>query len=408
MRFRYLAATAANKRSSGWIDASSDQDAAAELRSKGLFVIRIRKASRLASLWAFLNQDIALRAPLTAPQLAAMTQEWAGLLEAGISVEESLRLLTETAHAPARTILQRIREDVKEGIALYEALSRHPRCFPAVYVSLVQASETSGSLSSTLVRLADDLAAQRGVMEDIRNALLYPAFLLVTAIIGITTLLVVVVPNLEGLLGPRGYDTLPAATRMVIAISHVLREDGFVLLLAMLGLVAGMTAFAKTEKGCLQLHRLLLRLPVIGSLIRTIETARFTRIFGAMLQGGVTVPRGMPLAMQAVSNRVMRHRLMEAHETILIGAGIGDAIARSDTIPADAIGLIRMGERTGQLDTALGRAAALYEGRAARRLKALTTILTPALTIGFGLLAGLIIYAMLSTILSINDLASQP
>ncbi|MGO4389322.1 type II secretion system F family protein [Microvirga sp. 2YAF29] len=408
MRFRYLAATAANERSSGWIDASSDQDAAAELRAKGLFVIRIRKTSRLAALWAFLNQDVSVRSPLTAPQLAATTQEWAGLLEAGISVEESLSLLIETARAPARAVLERVREDVKEGLALYEALARHPRCFPATYVSLVQAGETSGSLSSTLVRLADDLAAQRGVMEDIRNALLYPAFLLVTAFIGITTLLVVVVPNLEGLLGPRSYDTLPAATHMVIAISHALREDGLVLLLALFILTAGLTAFAQTDKGRFRLHGLLLRLPVLGPLVRTIETARFTRIFGAMLKGGVTVPRGMPLAIQAVSNRAMRQRLGEAHEAILIGAGIGDAIARSETIPPDAIGLIRMGERTGQLDAALSRTATLYEGRAARRLKALTTILTPVLTIGFGLLAGLIIYAMLSTILSINDLASQP
>jgi type II secretory pathway component PulF len=246
---------------------------------------------------------------------------------------------------------------------------------------------------------------QRRTREEVRNALLYPAFLMVTAIAGITTLLTVVVPNLENLFGSRSRDTLPAATRIVIATSHLLRDNGLVLALGLIVLMMALVAVAGSPVGKTFVNRLLLKTPIFGSLLQIIETGRFTRSLSALLAGSVAVARAMPLAVRTVSNGAMRHALQTAHERIMTGAPVGEAIAASGVLPADAIGLIRMGERTGRLDAALERIASLYEGRAARKLKALTTVLTPVLTIGFGLVAGVIIYAMLSTILSINDLA---
>ncbi|NIX78432.1 type II secretion system F family protein [Microvirga terricola] len=407
MRFRYVAVTLANERHIGWVEAPSPEAAAAELRLKGLVTIRLEKASAFASIWTSLNREVSFRPPLTASDLANLSQEWAGLVEAGISVEESLGFLQSSCKPSGRNVLARVREEVKEGSTLHEALAHRPDCFPLTYVTLVQAGETAGSLGSTLRRLADDLASQRSILEDIRNALLYPAFLLITAVIGISTLLVVVVPNLENLFGTRSHETLPTATRLVIATSHLLREGGIAILISLSVLAFGLAMAARTDSGRLAIHRGLLKTPVVGFLVLIIETGRFTRSLGALLKGGVTVSRAMPIAIRTVANQALRTRHERAHALILTGSGVGDALAEADAMSADAIGLIRMGERTGQLDASLERIAVLYEGRATRRLKALTTVLTPVLTIGFGLLAGVIIYAMLSTILSINDLASQ-
>lgn len=405
MRLRYLAATSANERRTGWIEASSVQEAVGELRTKGLFVIRLEETSIGAQIWASLNREIQLRPAVSSRDLASLSQEWAGLLEAGISVEEALSIVMASGRPSAAKILSGVRDEIIKGSSLHVALARYPDCFPATYVTLIQAGEAAGALGSTLRRLADDLSMQHGVMEDVRNALLYPGFLLVTAIVGISTLLVVVVPNLEDLLGEQGLDTLPITTRLIITASHALREHGL-LFLDVVGVVAlSLIAITRTRIGRLSLHRFLLRLPLIGVLIQAVETGRFARSFSALLKGGVSVPSAMPLAVKTISSLAIRLKLERAYEGILTGTGIGDAIAKAAILPRDAIGLIRMGERTGQLDLALERTAMLYEGRATRRLKALTTLMTPSLTIAFGLVAGGIIYAMLSAILSINDLA---
>jgi len=400
-----MAATSANERRTGWIEASSIHAAAGELSNNGLIVIRLEKGSLAAQVWASLNREIHMGPAISSRDLATFSQEWAGLLEAGISVEEALSIMAASGSSSAAKILSSVRDEVTKGSPLHAALARHPDCFPVTYVTLIQAGETSGTLGSTLRRLADDLSMQRGVVEDVRNALLYPAFLLLTMLVGISTLLVIVVPNLEDLFGEQRLDMLPLATRLIIVASHVLREHGasFAAAIAILSLCG--VGLSRTTVGKFWLHHLCLRMPLIGALIQAIETGRFTRSFGALLKGGVSVTSALPLAVNTVSNQVIRRKLEGAYDRIVTGVAIGDAVAGAGILPRDAIGLIRMGERTGQLDLALERTALLYEGRATRRLKALTTLLTPSLTIMFGLLAGGIIYAMLSAILSINDLA---
>jgi len=407
MQFKYLAATPANERKVGLIEAETQQKAIQDLHRRGLVVVSLECPTAAASIWAALNRDISLRAPISRRELLTLSQEWAGLVAAGVSVEESLGFLVSSSGPKARKILAQVKDRVKGGASLYDALSQHPACFPAEYRTLIGAGEEAGSLSDALQRLADDMVAQHGVWEDIRNALLYPAFLLVTAIAGISTLLIVVVPNLESLFGARSQTALPAMTRMVIAVSHFLREYGLAVLLLFSGLLVALVALSRTSSGRTALDRLLLRGPIFGPLVQAIETARFTRSLGTLLKGGVPVAQALPLASRTVVNRVMRRNFDEALHLVITGTSLGDAIAVRRIVPADAIGLIRMGERTGRLDTALIRAASLYEGRATRKLKALTSVLTPVLTIGFGLVAGITIYAMLSTILSINDLAGS-
>jgi type II secretory pathway component PulF len=291
-------------------------------------------------------------------------------------------------------------------MALHEALSQFPRTFPPVYRALIQAGEVAGNLGPTLRRLGDDLAARRALAEDIRNAFLYPLFLFVAATVGIMVLLLIVVPNLESLIGEEGKERLSAVTRQVLATSHIVRDYGFVLIAAAATSAILISLLIMAPAGRAYLDRFILKAPLLGSLVKIIETGRFARTLGALLSGGVAVSPAMRIASDTVANRRMRSGLTQAHKSIISGVAIGDAIAASGVFEDDAIGLIRVGEKTGRLAGVLERMATLHEARAARQLKALTVMLTPVMTIVFGALAGAIVYAMLSTILGINELAS--
>lgn len=405
--FRFYAVTAGNEKREGSVEAATLQEALATLRGRSLYVIRIAEPSRISSIRNALNRDVSFRPPIGAAELARLSQEWAGLIEAGVSVEESLALICHASRPRARRVLSAVRDAVKQGTALHEALGRFPDSFPPVYRALVRAGETAGSLGSALRRLGDDLVARRALAEEVRNALVYPLFLVVTASTGVLVLLLVVVPNLEGLIGEGGESRLPVMTRLVLAISHILRDYGGLIAVAAAAAVSAILSLtALTPSGRTRLDALILRSPLLGPLIRTIETGRFARTFGALLAGGVAAPNAMRIALDTVGNRRMRARLEIAHHSIVSGAAVGDAVAAGGVFGPDAVGLIRVGERSGRLAEALDRAATLHEARATRRLKALTALLTPLMTIGFGGVAGIIVYAMLSTILGINELAS--
>jgi type II secretory pathway component PulF len=271
---------------------------------------------------------------------------------------------------------------------------------------LVEAGERSGSLGPALSRLGEDLMLRRELADEVRNALVYPLFLSITATAGILVLLLVVVPSLEALIGERGGQSLPAITRLVLGLSAVLREDGMVIATGLFGLLTVGIAALLTSPGRRRADAAILCMPVVGDLIRTLETGRFARAFHSLLAGGLVAPTALRLASNAVRNRAMRESLGTAHTALVSGTALSDALAIRYVFADDALSLIRLGERTGRLTDTVARIASLYETRGRRRLKALTKLLTPAMTVLFGGVTGLIVYAMLSTILGLNTLVS--
>jgi general secretion pathway protein F len=407
-RFRFVAVTASNERQEGVLEATAVDDAAEALVRRGLFVIDVSPESSSRLLWATLNRDVTFASPLSARRLAALTLEWAGLLEAGVSLDETLALSSGPGRPKSLvSIVRAIREAVKGGAALNQALREHRRVFPPVYVALVQAGEAAGELGPVLRRLASDLEARQDFVEKIRSALLYPAFLVVTAGGAIVVLLTVVVPNLESLVTERASDTLPFATRAVIWVSHALRDSGPIAAFAVAVAIVIAVFAARTRTMHRRLDRALLALPVAGSLTRSSDAARYLRTLSALVGGGIALPRALPLALPSLNNSALSTDVERAHQRVLVGASLGDALAESDALPADALALARMGERTGKLAEALGHAASLLETSVRRRLETIAALIGPALTVVFGLIAGLIVYAMLSTILGINELAHQ-
>ncbi len=405
--FYFVAVSIDNEHHRGFLEADSPDAALRELNRRNWIVIALQPRSRLASVWVSLNRDISMTPAFRRAELATLTREWGTLIDAGITVEEALRLsLAGMSRSHVRALIAAVREDVKGGTPLHDALVRHESAFPKTYVMFVRAAEASGTLGPALLRLASDLEMQCSVAAEIRQSLLYPAFLLTTATIAIVILLSIVVPNLEELFNERSIADLPLATRLVIGASHVMRDYGWLLLLSAVLLVGGTIAATWTERGKNFLDRIALGLPLSARIIRSLETGRLMRSFSALAAGGVPIGISMPLAVDTVRNTVIRQKLEAAYKAIITGTSISDALADSGVFPADAIGLVRVGERTGRLEAAMARIGALHDERARRALKGLTNLITPLLTVFFGLLTGLIVYAMLSTILSINELAN--
>lgn len=405
-RFRFRSVTTDNLRRRGILDAESPEAVVHLLRMRGETPVDVAPASRMAVLWDWLNRDLSETRGLSRAEVTALTREWASLLAAGIRLHDVLALSAETGRRQApRRVAARLAEAVRRGSTFAEALTAE-KGFGAVHVALVRAGEASGSLPEAMQRLADDLDARARLAGRLRNALIYPAFLTLTAGGAILVLLTVVVPGLKTLGGGNAAD-LPAITVLVFRVSDLLTQHGRMIAAAIAGLSLLIAAAATTTAGRRRVDRLFATLPVAGPVIRGLETGRYCATLSALIEGGVPLARALPLAAGAIGNRHLRRAVDRAAARVLDGMLLGDAVARERDLPADVVVMIRTGERTGRLGQALGQAATLLDTRARNRLEALSVLIGPSLTLIFGGIAGLIVYAMLSTILAVNDLAFQ-
>lgn len=404
-RFRYEAVDGRNARQTGTVEAASAEEVARDLVRQGRFVLSVAPERPAASLWALLNKDIALRPPIGAREIVTLTQEWAGLLAAGVGLADVLTLSAANAKRPSvAALVARVSDRVRKGSAFHAALEQE-RGFPPAYVAIVGAGETAGDLAPTMQRLAEDLEASRDFAERLSGSLLYPAFLTITATGAVAVLLAVVVPNLKALIEAEPGRVLPFATRAVIAASDFFRHHGADLAAAVAVGAAALVVASRVAAGRAALDRLVLRLPVAGPILLALEIGRYLRALSALLAGGVSLSRALPLAGRTLSNRALRNEFEAAHGEVLHGKPLAEALEARRRLSPEILTLVRMGEQTGRLAETTGAAARLLEKRARRRLEAITTIVGPALTVVFGLVAGLIVYAMMSAILDMNDAA---
>lgn len=407
-RYRYRCVTTENESQTGVAEASSEKELLDNLRRQGLIVLRISPVSAANSVWAFLNKDVALASKIRSESLSALALEWGSLIQAGIPIEETLSLTMSSARSKReKKSIQKLWAGVKGGASLHAAMSEQSGVFPKSFVAIVQAAEASGALGPSLLRLANDLRARNDIGKEVRNSLIYPIFLSVTATSSIAVLLLVVVPNLETLFIGRDLNDLPMMTRYVISISRIFRDSGGAILAFLGAVCVGLSAATYSRVGRDLLDKLVLKLPVIGKIIGSLNIGHYARSLSALLGGGIVAAQALTLAVDTVGNTSLRNAIKTANTNVLSGASLSTSLEQTSVMPADFVNLVRIGERTGKLAQMLERGASLHEGQALRQLKALTSLITPLLTIVFGALAGIIVYAMLSTILSINELAFQ-
>ena len=404
--FRYTAIDMAGKRSSGTMEAASVVAVADHLHGRHHLLLRaaeVGKGGRIAELF---HADLRFSRGLPKAAIAQFTRELAVMLEAGQDIDRALRFLTETASGNTeRKIFESLRDQVRGGKSFAASLAEHPAVFSRLYISLVRAGEAGGQLASGLSHLADLLEREAKLTASIQSALIYPALLVVAALGTIFLLLTYVLPQFTPVFAQAGAK-LPAQTRALIAVGDFAQQDGIWVLAA--SLITGLVLYRALQKPRPRLaaERLVLRLPIVGQLIRRAQAARLTRTLGTLLTNGVTLVTALGIGHDVLGNLTAAAIVDRAVSKVRAGGRLAPALAEGQFFPVQTVQLLQLGEETGRLGEMALRAADIHDEQVYQMVQRLGALLVPAITIIMGIVVAGIVGSLLVAMLSLNDLAS--
>ncbi len=394
---------AANGRSvAGVIDADSARAARGKLREIGVFPIDLaEEAGRARGGRSLRSLMPAMRRRIPPTELALMTRQLGALLGAGVQLVEALGALSEQSTRPAvRKMLSQVREAVREGASLADSLTAHPEIFSDLYVGMVRAGEAAGALEAVLERLAEYSERQAEFVAKVRGALTYPIIMMCVGLAIMGFLVSYVVPQIATIFQQQ-HAALPAMTRMLISLSNFLTGYWWLLLLAIVGLIGGVSAALATRTGRRFYDTWLLKLPYLGPTVVRVICARFARTLATLLASGVQLLPALQAVRRVVTNGLLADAIDQSREEIREGHGMGQTLARSGLFPPLLSEMIKVGERSGELERMLERVADNYEREVENSLRQMTTMIEPLMTL---VMAGLILFMMLAVLLPIFQL----
>jgi len=284
-------------------------------------------------------------------------------------------------------------DDVESGSTLSEAFGKHPKCFDRLYVNMVKAGEAGGALEIILQRLADFLEKAQSLKAKIIGAMVYPAVVMTVALLATAFMLIFIIPTFARMFTGFGAD-LPLPTKIVMGLSSFLRAFWWAMLLAIGGTIFGIQRYYQTEKGHLQIDRFLLRVPVIGDVIRKGAVARFTRTLGTLIASGVPILSGLEITARTAGNKVIAEAIMSARASIREGETVSAPLKTSGVFPPMVTQMIAVGEQTGALDEMLTKIAVFYEAEVDTAVDTLTSIIEPVMIVIMGGIVGGMVVAM--------------
>ena len=402
--FHYEALDSAGRTTRGVIEADTVRQARSNLRDSGLVVLNVKAVTEESIPAGGFRWSWRPRLGLSAAQLNLITRQMATLLAAGLTLEQTLSALIEQSESEAaRQVLAGVRGELLAGHTLAQSMGRYESVFPDIYRALVRAGEASGELGKVMLRLADYTESRQALRQKVILAFVYPAIVTTVALLVVTGLLVYVVPKVVSVF-QQSHQALPLLTRMLIGLSDTLQAIGIYILLALVGAGFAVRALLQRESIRYQWHLRLLRLPVVGRLVRGINTARMASTLAILAGSGVSLLTALNAAAGVVNNLPMRQALEEASRKVREGVGLSRALAVSGLFPPILVHLIASGEASGQLDTMLERAAAQQEQEVSGYTAVLTSLLEPLLILVMGGVVLLIVLAILMPIIDMNQM----
>ena len=406
-RYRYKAYDQRGSLTDGEIEARSREAALEGLHRKGLFPLEVAD-DKPAARQKWWEREIMGGGPLPLAGLALFTRELATLIKAELPLDESLRIVGLQPLIPqrVRATTRAVHQAVREGASLSDAMAQRSSDFPEYYWRLIQAGEASGSLGDVLDDLSTYLERSNEVRAQVGSALVYPAVLLVAAVVAVGVILTVLIPTVMPLFADAGAE--PPATLKALVAAQQLVANNWVIALGLTGLaIAGAVSAFRNPALRLKLDRAMLKLPVVGTLIGNRETARLARTLATLTRNGVPMLQAVAISGAVLSNRAFKRAVEEAGEELKEGGGLSKPLEASGLFTDLSLRLIAVGEQTGQLDTMLMRVAGIYEATVQRQLARFLSLLTPILTLFIGFVVGSLILSVMSAIMSVNDLALQ-
>jgi general secretion pathway protein F len=392
--FTYRATSRAGEIVEGFIEAVDEKGAAERLKSSGLIPLKV------ASPEETIKKRITLRR--RKGDTLTFTAELSALLNAGLPLDRSLTILNSVIENQVmKNAGQSILKSIRGGSSFSDALRKHPKVFPKLYVSMVKAGESGGVLDHVLEKLNEFLDYTKELKDFVISALIYPALLLITSGVSIILLLTYVIPKFSVIFEEIG-SQLPLSTRMLLAVSGLLKSYWWVVLGTALALTFLARYYVRTEEGRYRWDALKLKL--MGDIVVKLETARFCRTLGTLLKSGVPMMEAISGAREVITNQVIQSALVKVPKGVKEGRGMTAPLTDAAIFPPLALSLIRVGEETGQLDEMLLKVADTYEKGLKIAVKRFMSLFEPAMILATGLVIGFIAVAMFMAVFSILEI----
>jgi general secretion pathway protein F len=395
----------------GIIDADSPKTARIKLRRSGIFPTDLNEtrekaggATGTATTSRFSVDLSGMFERITPQDLALVTRQLATLVGAGLPLVECLGALVEQVDSSKqKKILSQVRESVVEGGTLADAMKAHPSVFSDLYVSMVRAGEASGALDLVLIRLAEYTERAAALRAKVRSALTYPVFMGVASMAILFFLLSYVVPKVTRIFAET-HAQLPTMTIILLAISGFLSNYWWLILGVVVAVVIGVRVSTRSEAGRLRFDRLTLGIPYFGKVLKKVALARFARTLSTLLLGGIPLLQALDIVKHVVSNMVLSNAIEDGRNSIREGHSVADPLKKSGLFPPLLVHMIAVGEKSGELESMLARAADAYDSEVEASVSALSSIMEPVLVLFMGAVVLFIVMAILLPIFQLNDL----
>ncbi len=369
------------------------------VKSMGIMLIEIREQRAAGTATGGLTR---FKGTVSVDDLAMMTRQLATLIKAKIQIVEALSALTDQVDSQnLRVILSDLKQKVNEGASLAKALQDHPKVFNSVYVNMVEAGEASGTLEIVLLRLADFTEAQVRLKNKVRGAMTYPLIMGAFGFLMMNVIFIFVIPQIAKIFVSMKKE-LPLITKLCIWISEFLQSYWWLVIVSMVGIIFLTSKYVSTVKGQAQWHALQLRLPVLGILVKMINVSRFCSTLGTLLNSGVPILTALTIVKNLIPNVHMKDAVEKARLSVSEGASLTGPLIQSGYFPPLVTHMIKLGERSGELEPMLKIISENYEDQVQSRISGLTSVLEPIMMICLGGAIGIIVFAVVIPMMDLN------
>lgn len=382
--FTYTARATNGALKTATIEAASRDAVIAQLRKMRLAVVKIDENAQKATK----KGSVKIR------DIVVFTRQFSTMVNAGLPLVQALDILAkQTENKTLSSITRQVMFDVESGYTLADSMAKHPRAFTTLYTNMVAAGEAGGILDVILNRLASFLEKNDKLIRKVKGAMIYPTSILAVAVGAIAILLIFVIPTFEDMFASVGVP-LPFPTRIVIGMSKGLQSYWWAIIAFFVGSFFLMKRYYASPNGKLAIDRLLLKLPVLGDVLRKSSVSRFTRTLGTLIASGVSILEGLEITARTAGNRVVQDAIMESRASIAGGETIAAPLAKSGVFPPMVISMIAVGESTGGLDEMLSKIADFYDDEVDAAVGGLLSLLEPMMIVFLGVAVGGMIMAM--------------
>ena len=385
--FAYRGRTAAGA-VTGEIEADDRPGAVAQLRAKGVVATSVQQRQAKAPATKRFGGKVKDK------DLAIYTRQFSTMVDAGLPIAQCLTILSEQSDSKTlRDVTGRIAREVEGGATLAESFRKYPKVFDDLFTNMLQVGESGGVLDVVLQRLSGYIEKAAKLKAKVKGAMVYPVTIIGVAVLVIVFMMIFVIPTFAKMFQGLGAD-LPLPTKIVMVISDLVQKYVILMVLAGAGIIYAIKRYYATDQGSKVIDAFLLKVPVIGMLIRKVAVARFTRTLGTLISSGVPILEGLLITARSAGNRVVERTVMQARTAVTSGRTLSEPLKGSAVFPPMVVHMIAVGENTGALDQMLQKIADFYDDEVDTAVSALTSLLEPIMIVFLGVVVGGLVVAM--------------